>query len=33
MVRQNKNIKGVLTGETEYTISQYIDDTKIMLEG
>ena len=30
---KKKYIKGILIGETEYTISQYADDTEIMLEG
>ena len=33
MIRQNKNIIGILLGEIEYRISQYADDTEIMLEG
>ena len=31
-IRLNKNIKAVLIRETEYKISQYADDTEIMLE-
>ena len=33
MIREDKNIKGISTGETEHKISQYADDTEIMLEG
>ena len=33
MIRQNKHIKRIFIGETEYKISQYADDTEITLEG
>ena len=33
MIREDKNIKGISIGETEHEISQYTDDTEIMLEG
>ena len=33
MIRQNKHIKGIFIGETEYKILQYADDTEITLEG
>ena len=33
LIRQNKNIKDILIGETKYKISQYAGDTENMLEG
>ena len=33
MRRQNKNIKGIQDNDTENKISQYADDTELLLEG
>ena len=33
MIRRNNTIKGISIGETEHKISQYADNTEIMLEG
>ena len=33
MIRQNKNIKGILIDETEFKLSQYADDTVMFLDG
>ena len=33
MIQEDKNVKGISIGETEHKISQYVDDTEIMLEG
>ena len=33
MIRQNKNVKVTVIGETEHKILHYADDTEIILEG
>jgi hypothetical protein len=33
MIRENKDIKGIKIGKTENKISQYADDTEVLLEG
>ena len=33
MIRRNNIIKGISIGETEHKISQYADNTEMMLEG
>ena len=33
MIRSNKNIKGITVNGTEYRISQYADDTSLLLDG
>lgn len=33
MLKQDKGIKGIKIGDTEYTVSQFADDTTIMLDG
>ena len=33
MIRQNKNVKVTVIGETEHKISHHADDTEIILEG
>ena len=33
IITQNKNIKGIFIGQTEYKISQCANDTEITLEG
>ena len=33
LIRNNCNIKGIKMGDTEFLISQYADDTSIILDG
>ena len=33
MFKSNKDIKGIKTADTEYTLSQFADDTTVMLDG
>ena len=33
MIRQNKMIKGIIVQGTEHKMTQYADDTELMLEG
>ena len=33
MIRSNKNIKGIFINNKEYTLSQYTDDTSVILDG
>ena len=33
LIRKNKDIKGISIDDTEYTISQYADDTSLILDG
>ena len=33
MIRQTRNINGIVINESEHTISQHADDTELMLNG
>ena len=33
LIRNNPNIKGIIVGNTEFRISQYADDTSMILDG
>lgn len=33
LIKQNKNVKGILVNNTEHKISQYADDTLLALDG
>ena len=33
MIRKNKIIKGIIINEKQYKISQYADDTQLLLDG
>ena len=33
MFKSNKDIKGIKIADTEYTLSQFADDTTLMLDG
>lgn len=33
MLKSNGNLNGIITGDIEFRLSQYSDDTKILLDG